>query len=86
MMLEDLHRLLKSGHVQAQGVVDTMTQPIVVLDQNLCVTTANNAFIKTFKVERDDILGMSFSSLATASGTAPNFGSLSHRLFRKRLP
>lgn len=63
MMLEDLYRLLRSGHVQAQGVVDTMTQPIVVLDQNLCVTTANNAFIKTFKIDRDDILGHSFFSL-----------------------
>lgn len=63
MMLEDLYRLLKSGHVQAQGVVDTMTQPIVVLDQNFCVSTANNAFIRTFKVERDDILGENFFSL-----------------------
>lgn len=62
-MLEDLYRLLRSGHVQAQGVVDTMTQPIVVLNQNLHVITANNAFIKTFKVERDDILDKSFFSL-----------------------
>jgi two-component sensor histidine kinase len=63
MMLEDLYRLLRSGHVQAQGVVDTMTQPIVVLDQRLCVTSANNAFIKTFKVERDDVLGQSLFDL-----------------------
>ncbi|QYA16400.1 PAS domain-containing protein [Rhizobium sp. AB2/73] len=63
MMLEDLYRLLRTGHVQAQGVVDTMTQPIVVLDQNLCIATANNAFLKTFEVERDDILGESFFDL-----------------------
>jgi two-component sensor histidine kinase len=63
MMLEDLYRLLRSGHVQAQGIVDTMTQPIVVLDQNLSVTTANNAFVRTFKIDRDDILGRSFFSL-----------------------
>ncbi|WP_420820747.1 sensor histidine kinase [Rhizobium tubonense] len=62
-MLEDLYRLLRSSHVQAQGVVDTMTQPVVVLDHNLGVTTANNAFIKTFKVDRDDILGQDFFSL-----------------------
>ncbi len=62
-MLEDLYRLLRSGHVQAQGVVDTMTQPIVVLDQSLCVSTANNAFLKTFNVERDDIIGESFFDL-----------------------
>ncbi|WFU12069.1 HWE histidine kinase domain-containing protein (plasmid) [Rhizobium sp. CB3090] len=63
MMLEDLYRLLRSSHVQAQGVVDTMTQPVVVLDQGFCVATANNAFIRTFKVERDDILGRSFFDL-----------------------
>jgi len=63
MMLEDLYRLLRAGHVQAQGVVDTMTQPIVVLDQRLCVTTANNAFIRTFQVERDDLLGESLFDL-----------------------
>lgn len=62
-MLEDLYRLLRSGHVQAQGVVDTMTQPIVVLDRNLGLLTANNAFIKTFKVDRDDILGQHFFQL-----------------------
>ena len=63
MMLEDLYRLLRTGHVQAQGVVDTMTQPIVVLDQSLCVSTVNNAFLKTFKVEREDILGNNFFDL-----------------------
>ncbi|MFS8050199.1 PAS domain-containing protein [Rhizobium sp. BR 314] len=63
MMLEDLYRLLRSGHAQAQGVVDTMTQPIVVLDQNLCVSTVNNAFLETFKVEREEILGNSLFDL-----------------------
>ncbi len=48
MLLEDLCRLMETGHVQAQGIVDTMTQPVVVLDQRFCVTTANNAFIKAF--------------------------------------
>lgn len=65
MILEDLYRLLESGHVQAQAVVDTITQPIAVLDHNLCVTTANNAFINTFKVERDDILGQNFFDLGS---------------------
>ncbi len=62
MLLEDLYRLMKIGHVQAQGVVDTMTQPVVVLDQNFCVTTANNAFIKAFHVDREDILSQNFFS------------------------
>ncbi len=63
MVLEDLYRLLRAGHVQAQGIVDTLTQPLVVLDQGFCVTNANNAFIDAFKVDRDDILGHSLFSL-----------------------
>lgn len=63
MILEDLYRLLRAGHVQAQGIVDTLTQPLVVLDQVFCVTNANNAFIDAFKVDRDDVLGRSLFSL-----------------------
>jgi len=73
MMLEDLYRLLRSGHVQAQGVVDTMSQPIVVLDQRFYVTTANNAFVKTFQVERDDLLGKSLFDLGDGQGIFRNF-------------
>lgn len=76
MMLEDLYRLLKSGHVQAQGVVDTMTQPIVVLDHGLSVTTANNAFVRTFKVERDDILGQHFFDLGNGQWDIPELRQL----------
>lgn len=75
-MLEDLYRLLKSGHVQAQGVVDTMTQPIIVLDQNLQVTTANNAFVKTFQVQRDDILEQNFFSLGDGQWDIPELRHL----------
>lgn len=76
MMLEDLYRLLRSGHIQAQGVVDTMTQPIVVLDQNLCVSTANNAFLRTFQVERDDVSGRAFFDLGNGQWDIPDLREL----------
>lgn len=75
MTLEDLYRLLRSGHVQAQGVVDTMTQPVVVLDRNLCVTAANNAFISTFNVDRDDTLGQNFFDLGNGQWDILSCGS-----------
>ncbi|MBB3543860.1 HWE histidine kinase domain-containing protein [Rhizobium sp. BK399] len=76
MQLEDLYRLMKTGHVQAQGVVDTMTQPVVVIDENFCVTTANNAFIKAFKVERDDIIAQSFFGLGNGQWDIPELRQL----------
>ncbi|MCL7998913.1 PAS domain-containing protein, partial [Brucella sp. 21LCYQ03] len=75
-MLEDLCRLLSSGNVQAHGVVDTMTQQIVVLNQNLHVITANNAFIKTFRFERDDILDKSLFSLRDGQWNIPELRHL----------
>ncbi|MBW9063361.1 PAS domain-containing protein [Rhizobium herbae] len=76
MLLEDLYRLMKTGHVQAQGIVDTMTQAVVVLDQRFCVTTANNAFIKAFKVERDDILSEDFFGLGNGQWDIPELRQL----------
>lgn len=83
MMLEDLYRLLRSGHVQAQGVVNTMTQAVVVLDQRFYVTTANNAFIKTFQVERDDLLGESLFDLGNGQWDIPELRELIARVIPK---
>ena len=57
MNLEDLYRLLRNAHVQTQGMVDTIPEPLLVLDQNLCVETANRAFFETFKLTRDETIG-----------------------------
>ncbi|MDR6758498.1 two-component sensor histidine kinase [Mycoplana sp. BE70] len=76
MVLEDLYRLLKSGHVQAQGIVDTMTQPVIVLDHNLLVTSANNAFFKAFQVQSDDILGEDFFGLGNGQWDIPELRQL----------
>ncbi|EPE98638.1 blue-light-activated histidine kinase [Rhizobium grahamii CCGE 502] len=67
---------MKTGHVQAQGVVDTMTQPVVVLDQHYCVTTANNAFIKAFQVERENVLSQNFFGLGDGQWNIPDLRQL----------
>jgi hypothetical protein len=41
MHLEDLYRLLRSEHVQAQGIIDTLEEPLLVIDQASCVLTGN---------------------------------------------
>jgi two-component sensor histidine kinase len=57
MNVEDLYRLLRSGHVQAQGIVDTIDDPMLVLDESLRVQAASRAFFRTFKLERDETIG-----------------------------
>ena len=41
----------------AQAIVDTIRDPLLVLDQDLRVVTANRAFYQTFRMSRQDIQG-----------------------------
>lgn len=76
MTLEDLYRLLRSGHVQAQGVMDTLDEPLLVLDQSMCVAMANPAFLRTFRVERDETVGHSLFSLGNGEWDIPDLRQL----------
>jgi two-component sensor histidine kinase len=82
MMLEDLYRLLRSGHIQSQGVVDTINQPLVVLDASLTVNSANPAFFTKFNVEREDTLGTNLAKLGNGQWDVPE---LTH-LLREVIP
>lgn len=83
MTLEDLYRLLRAGHVQAQGVVDTMSQPTVVLDANLCVVLANPAFLRAFKVTRDETIGEKLSKLGNGQWDIPALTTLLEQVIPK---
>ncbi|CCD98626.1 sensor histidine kinase [Bradyrhizobium sp. STM 3809] len=76
MNLEDLYRLLRTSHVQAQGIVDTINEPLLVLDEKACVIDANRAFFATFLVERDDTIGTSLYSLGNGQWNIPRLRSL----------
>ena len=76
MTLEDLYRMLRSGHVQAQGVVDTLDLPLVVLDQDLRVTAANPAFLDAFGVERDETIGQGLFALGDGQWDIPALRAL----------
>lgn len=76
MMLEDLYRLLRSAPVQTQGIVDTLLEPLVVLDQDLCVVTANPAFFEFFQLEREETLGQSLFALGGGQWDIPELRAL----------
>jgi PAS domain S-box-containing protein len=76
MHLEDLYRLLRSEHVQAQGIVDSLEEPLLVLDQAGCVLTANRGFYQTFRVGRDDTVGRSLFALGNGQWDIPELRRL----------
>lgn len=63
MDLDEIYRLLRGAHVQAQGVVNTLRDPTLVLDPDLTVISANPAFYRTFDLSRDATTGVAFYDL-----------------------
>ena len=76
MNLEDLYRLLRAGHVQAQGIVDTLEEPLLVLDQHFCVESGNVAFFRTFCVSKDETVGQPLFSLGDGQWDIPQLRKL----------
>ena len=48
---------LDEAHPLAQAIVDTIRDPLLVLDQDLRVVTANRAFYQAFRMNLQDIHG-----------------------------
>jgi two-component sensor histidine kinase len=71
MNVEDLYRLLRTGHVQAQGIVDTVSDPMLVLDESLCVQSASRSFYETFRVDRYETIGQPVYALGNGQWDIP---------------
>ena len=76
MDLDDLSRLLRTTHVQAQAVVDTVREPLLVLDRELTVLSASRSFYETFGVGRDDTLGRHLYELGNGQWDIPDLRHL----------
>jgi two-component sensor histidine kinase len=83
MNLEDLYRLLRSEHVQAQGIIDTLEEPLLVVDQAGCVLTGNRGFFETFRVGRDDTVGRSLFALGGGQWDIPELRLLLNDIIPK---
>jgi PAS domain-containing protein len=46
--LDELYRVLRGSHVQAVGVMNTLRDPLLVLDGDLTILSANRAFYRAF--------------------------------------
>ena len=76
MNVEDLYRILRTGHIQAQGIVDTINDPMIVLDESLCVQAVSRSFLETFKVERYEAVGQHIYELGNGQWDIPELRRL----------
>ncbi|MGT2468585.1 PAS domain-containing protein [Mesorhizobium atlanticum] len=68
--------------MQAQGIVDTVPDPMLVLDSGLTIQSANRAFFRTFAVERYDTIGQHLYDLGNGQWDIPEL----RRLLREVIP
>src|SRR6185312_9755673 len=64
------------------AIIDTVREPLVVLDGELPVIIASRSFYLAFKVTPDQVEGRLLYDLAAASGTSLRCASCSRRSFR----
>ncbi|HEX5425115.1 MAG TPA: histidine kinase dimerization/phosphoacceptor domain -containing protein [Candidatus Acidoferrales bacterium] len=60
-----------NGHALAQAIVDTIREPLMVLDKDLRVVTANRSFYLTFTMNRQDVQGRPLYALGNGQWNIP---------------
>lgn len=76
MNTDDLYRILRTGHAQAQGIVDTIADPLLVLDSALCVQAASRSFFEGFRVNRYETIGRPLFELGDGQWDIPELRQL----------
>jgi two-component system CheB/CheR fusion protein len=80
MDIDALKMEVKELHLYAESIVETLRQPLIVLDGNLRVVTTNASFYETFKVSREKTDGRFIYSLGDGEWNIPALRELLERI------
>ncbi len=68
------------GRVLAQAIVDTIREPLLVLDKDLRVVTASRSFYLTFKLDQQDVQGRPVYALGDGQWNIPELRVLLEKI------
>lgn len=71
---------IEEGRALAQAIVDTIREPLLVLDKDLRVVAASRSFYLTFKMNRQDVQGLPIYSLGNGQWDIPELRLLLDRI------
>jgi two-component sensor histidine kinase len=71
---------LEDGRALAQAIVDTIREPLLVLDENLHVVAANRSFYLTFEMDPNDVRGCPVHSLGEGEWNIPELRLLLEKI------
>jgi PAS domain S-box-containing protein len=70
------------AHLYAEAIIDTVREPLVVLDQNLKVLSASRSFYDTFKVTLGETVGKHIYDLGNGQWNIPRLRKLLRDIFK----
>lgn len=87
----DIDRLKKAEQAaldasMASAIVNTVSSPLLVLDENFSIITANPAFHKTFNPSHEDLAGQSFFSINGAAWSSDQLRSHLNETLNSNIP
>jgi two-component system, chemotaxis family, CheB/CheR fusion protein len=68
--------LIEEARRYSEGVIQTVRDPLIILDKDLCVERANQAFYDTFHVTEKDTIGRQFYDLGNRQWNIPELKTL----------
>jgi len=80
MDIDALKAEVKELHLYAEAIVETVREPLIVLDSNLRVVATNAAFYETFKVSKAETEGRFIYSLGDGQWNIPALRELLERV------
>jgi len=80
MDIDSLKMEVKELHLYAESIVETVREPLLVLDSSLRVVTTNRAFYETFKVSNEETEGRFIYSLGDGQWNIPALRELLERV------
>lgn len=89
--LKDVDRLTKTIHEveemrdYAQNIVETVRHPLIILDEKLCVESANQAFYKLFSTSLDETERHIFYELSNSEWNIPQLRERLDKLFTENI-
>jgi two-component system CheB/CheR fusion protein len=78
-------RLAQAADAYSDGIIQTVRDPLIVLDEGLRVERVNQAFYDTFKVKREETLGRLFYELGNHQWDIPELRDLLENVLPKKL-
>ena len=75
---------IEDARALAQAIVDTVREPLLVLDGDLCVLAVSRSYYLTFQVNRQDVLGRPLYALGDGHWHIPALRTLLEKIIPER--